>query len=204
MKNISFQNQLCTICLQSFSPFRLKKIGSQSICPECFHRLKLRNKELVPLAEHPDQIVSENYEESQEKNIINAVKIDGKELLSNLKGLTPFLITLILLRVVAYLGSSFYLNQESSAYAILSGVMLGDFSTWLLFSIIQLPFAGQAVAHEFVIYGGITAYLGGTGKIVLLAPPTGEAIGIACLAFILTGFIKTTVWALKTFDLIYS
>jgi len=108
------------------------------------------------------------------------------------------------LRIITYLGSSFLFDTHGSVYAILNGVMLGDFSTWLLFSIIQLPFAGQAFVYEFAVYGGITAYLSSAGKILLFAPPTGEAIGVACLAFILTGFIKTTVWAMKIFDLIYS
>jgi hypothetical protein len=76
--------------------------------------------------------------------------------------------------------------------------MTADFVTWFLFNTMQLPFISRAAVLEFLIYGGMTTFLVSEDRLVNI-PNEGPPMAYAALAFLATGFAKTTYWGFKVF-----
>jgi len=106
-------------------------------------------------------------------------------------GITPKFIGVILLRVVFYAISLFYLDSDGMAYEIIDGIMLADLMTWFLFSIIQLPFKDKKFLIEFCAYGLMISILGAMHKITFILPGKG-AVG---LTFLIVAPLKAVYWA---------
>jgi hypothetical protein len=78
-------------------------------------------------------------------------------------------------------------------FDLLSGVFLADIASWMLFTIVELPFRGVGFATEFVAYSALGAFVwhGATD----LGPPMQRGgIAFAALGFGVTFAVKATRW----------
>ena len=138
---------------------------------------------------------------TRQDNIARIIAREGAVFIDNVKQLnaiTPQLISSIIARIAVYLPGLLYLDTKGELYPIISGIMTADFVTWILFNTMQLPFVSRGAILEFLIYGGMTSMLVSQDRLVNI-PTEGPPMAYAALAFLATGFIKTTYWGLKVF-----
>lgn len=184
-KASDFQKLACNNCSNLFTPSLLTEVNKMLYCPEC---LKLTEpKEAganIPIENNTqlENASANNIANQEHKLTENIEEIIGREI--NLKS-----IGIILLRIVFYVGGALCLDPEGYAYAIIDGIMLADLVTWLLFSIIQLPFRNKKFLTEFCIYGLMISFLGATGKLVFNFQSGG-----VMPAFMIAGVLKALYW----------
>ena len=138
---------------------------------------------------------------TRQDNIARIIAREGAVFIDNIKQLnaiTPQLISSIIARIAVYLPGLLYLDTKGELYPIISGIMTADFVTWIIFNTMQLPFVSRGAVLEFLIYGGMTTLLVGHDRLVNI-PTEGPAMAYAALAYLATGFVKTTYWGLKVF-----
>ncbi len=194
---VSFKKQLCHICLQSFSPVHLVKVHKHPICHNCLKLVELSESNPPP----PEQIPMAELDTTRQANIAGIISKEGTVFVDNVKQLnaiTPGLIGTILGRIAIYLPGLLYMDTQNELYPIISGIMTADFVTWFLFNMMQIPFISRTAALEFLIYGGMTIFLVSEDRLINI-PNEGPPMAYAALAFLATGFIKTTWWGFKVF-----
>ncbi len=197
LTKVSFKKQLCHICLQSFSPVHLVKVNHHSICHNCLKLVELSESNPPP----PESIPMAELDTTRQDNIAKIIAREGAVFVDKVKQLnaiTPQLIGGIIARVAVYLPGLIYLDTQNEWYPIISGIMTADFVTWFLFNTMQLPFISRAAVMEFLIYGGMTTFLVSEDRLINI-PTEGPPMAYAALAFLATGFIKTTYWGFKVF-----
>ena len=138
---------------------------------------------------------------TRQDNIAKIISREGAVFVDQVKQLnaiTPQLISAVIARIAVYLPGLLYLNTQNELYPIISGIMTADFVTWILFNTMQLPFISRAAVMEFLIYGGMTTFLVSEDRLLNI-PNEGPPMAYAALAFLATGFAKTTYWGFKVF-----
>ena len=212
LTKVSFKKQLCHICLESFSPVHLVKVHNHPVCHNCLKLVEL-SESVTPstyrsagqLNEQnpppPEQIPMAELDTTKRDNIADIISKEGAVFIDKVKQLnaiTPGLIGTILGRIVIYLPGLLCLDTQNGLYPIISGIMTADFVTWILFNTMRLPFISRAAVLEFLIYGGMTAFIVSEDRLINI-PNEGPPMAYAVLAFLATGFIKTTYWGFKVF-----
>jgi hypothetical protein len=204
MNKVCFTRQLCSICLQSFSPLKLKRVRNISICAQCLKLIAERQDEWRKVAEHPKTINPEESETPNEAGILKVISREGSPFIEDIKAasgaFSKGFIAIVIARVAAYFGGSILFASDEIWLAMLNGAMLADIITWFIFNILQMPFVGMGFASEFIIYGGFMSYLAGTDKLIMLSSPLqGEPMALAMLVFMFVGIFKTIFWATGLF-----
>ncbi|MBI5779506.1 MAG: hypothetical protein HZA49_08640 [Planctomycetes bacterium] len=197
LTKVSFKNQLCHICLQSFSPVHLVRVNNHAICHDCQNLVELSESNPPP----PESIPMAELDTTKQENIAKIIAREGAVFIDKVKQLnaiTPGLVSAIIARVAVYLPGLLYLDTQNEWYPIISGVMTADFVTWVLFNTMQLPFISRGAVLEFLIYGGMTSFLVSKDRLLNI-PSEGPPMAYAALAFLGAGFAKTAYWGLKVF-----
>ena len=197
LTKVSFKKHLCHICLESFSPVHLVKIHGHPICRNCQKLVELNESNPPP----PESIPMAELDTTRQDNIAKIISREGAVFVDQVKQLnaiTPQLISAVIARIAVYLPGLLYLNTQNELYPIISGIMTADFVTWILFNTMQLPFISRAAVMEFLIYGGMTTFLVSEDRLLNI-PNEGPPMAYAALAFLATGFAKTTYWGFKVF-----
>jgi hypothetical protein len=205
-KTISFQKQLCDICLESFSPINLIKIKSHNFCSSCWKLLELRNTNSPPPPnpQHQHLSISEvtdrlnRLESNMAKIIVTEGDIIANKIKSFNRWMTPSLLGIIFVRIISYLPGILFSNTQGELYPILNGIMTADLITWLMFNLFRIDFKSRGIVLESLSYTGMIGLLLNENKLFQITAGSTQ-MSLALLAFLATAFLKTAYWGLITF-----
>lgn len=205
-KTISFQKQLCDICLESFSPVNLIKIESHNFCSSCWNLLKLRSANSAPLPNHQHQHLSisevtdrlTRLEANMAKIIATEEDIIINKVTSFNRWMTPSLLGIIIVRITSYLPGILFSNTQGELYPILNGIMTADLITWLMFNLLRIDFQNRGIVLEALSYTGMIGVLLNENRLFQITAGSTQ-MAMALLAFLFIAFLKTAYWGLITF-----